>query len=87
MPYIEQEKRKLYDKNINDLADKWREEGFHPGHANYIITRLLLTYWEEETSYKTANHILGLFNAIPLEFYLRFIKDYEEMKRNLNGDI
>lgn len=54
MPYIKQEDRKLYDKEINQLVDKLVEvfateptkiRSNRAGHLNYIITVLIKRFY------------------------------------------
>jgi hypothetical protein len=54
---------------------------------NYLITRLLLAWLPGiDTSYTSYNAVLGLLEAVKLEFYRRRLAPYEDQKMGHNGD-
>lgn len=76
MPYIEQERRDTII--IPETA----------GELNFMITELLLVYMRHNgKSYGTYNDIIGACEGAKLEFYRRVVKNYEDKKIDLNGDV
>jgi hypothetical protein len=56
MPYILEEKRKVLDPAIRQLADsfnKLQDEGNFAGNLNYTITKLLFTLYPEARYQRT----------------------------------
>jgi len=78
MPYIKPEIRK--DLAINPYPTT-------AGELNYMITRLLRSYFLQNPSYQTANDILGALEGAKLEFYRRVVEPYEDDKMIENGDV
>jgi hypothetical protein len=77
MPYINQEAR-------NRLKfDKPR----YAGELNYLITTLLMDYYNQGPSYQTINDIIGALEGAKMEFYRRVVVPYEDKKIKDNGDV
>jgi hypothetical protein len=57
------------------------------GELNYFLTRMILEYLGNYPKYKDFNEVLGVLTAIPLELYRRKIADYEDDKKERNGDV
>ena len=91
MPYIREEDRKKFDKEINILFEKLTKfktpEGFSPGELNYIISSLTWKIFDKFKSYKMANNLIGALECVKLEIYRRQIGHYEDGKLLENGDI
>lgn len=59
-----------------------------PGELNYAVTRLCERYRAEKgDSYGTFNDIIGALTCASLEYYRRVAGDYEDLKRETNGDV
>lgn len=80
MPYIDQTNRKEIDECGLDAV-------YNIGGLNYFITTSILKYLGDVPSYKRYNEILGVLEAIKLEFYRKVISKYEDEKCKLNGDV
>lgn len=95
MPYIKPQKRKLYDKCIDELAEKVSTECVDNceqfcGDWNYIVTKLIKKTLEFENcqrSYSQFNEIIGMLECCKLEIFRRFIAPYEDEKIGKNGDV
>ena len=87
MPYIKQEDRLEYDIYIDHLLLWLEQRPWQPGHFNYIFTRLILSWFDREKSYTTANAIMGVLDCVGKEFYRRHTAPYEDKKRKEHGDV
>jgi len=83
MPYIKQETRDDVDPFLAPLLEV--VPNLEAGTLNYVITRILLE--TAPGSYEGFNRLLGVLEAIKLEFYLRMIAPYEAKKCKENGDV
>lgn len=88
MPYIKQNRRIYLDDVIDDLVRRvyMVEEEDRDGELNYIITMLLRKVYYEP-KYHRYNTALGILEAVKLELYRRLIADYEDRKKEENGDV
>jgi hypothetical protein len=82
MPYIGQFRRDIFDPNIEYILQSLSTIG----ELNYVITKLLLGYFPEN-SYQEYNAKVGLLECVKQELYRRVITPFEEEKRKLNGDV
>jgi len=58
------------------------------GELNYMITILLLDYWNtQKQNYQTLNDIIGALEGAKMEFYRRVVVPYEDDKIKQNGDV
>lgn len=58
------------------------------GELNYSFTLLAKEYWNQGAkTYARLNDILGALEGAKLEFYRRIVVDFEEQKRQNNGDV
>ena len=87
MPYITQDKRDLYDSDIDGLGTALEVEDNDPGHLNYIISELIGRVWNKERRYKTICMIVGTLVCVAFEFYRRVAAGYEDKAVAKNGDI
>lgn len=85
MPYIPKSHRPELDKLVDRLVLLLELE--EPGEINYVISRLIWSLFAEKNRYVTANTLLGVLEAVKLEFYRRIVAPYEEGARSENGDI
>lgn len=89
MPYIEQEERKHYDDEVDEIVDKIT---LHPGHLNYVLTRIVNGYLSKykgvdgRTRYTHYNEVTGVLQCMIQEIYRRLVGPYEDEKINENGD-
>jgi hypothetical protein len=56
------------------------------GELNYIVTSLVLGYFQPE-SYDDCEQAIGLLECIKLEFYRRLVSEVENSKIASNGDV
>jgi hypothetical protein len=73
-------------------ADRYDEASWAPrnaGELNFAISRLMIFYWEssQPKSYQRLNDISGAATEALAEFRRRVIVDYEQKKREANGDV
>ena len=79
MPYISQENRAYLARGI--LPRK-------PGELNYRISRFCNDYIESfGMSYQVLNEVIGVLECAKLELYRRLLAPYEDIKREINGDV
>jgi hypothetical protein len=90
MPYIDKEDRPQYDSWVKELA--YRLQAACPnqmdrvGHANYVITTLVLQAFPERR-YATMCLVDGLLHDIDKEWHDRRRRPYEDEKIEENGDV
>lgn len=87
-PYIEEERRKIFDHCIDYLT----EEAERVGELNYIITKLLFSYIQkcadaDGIDYSACNAMMGVLECVKQEFYRRVVIPYEDKKCKENGDV
>lgn len=88
MPYIKQsEREKLQDAYASLLVSLKLHSNFGSGAINYVLSSMLWHIFEENPSYARANELLGVLEAVKLEFYRRKVAKYEDEKMSLNGDL
>jgi hypothetical protein len=76
MPYVSPERRNIWHGLDN------------PGQLNYMITTLIVDYLETNgLSYQTINDVVGALVCAKDEFTRRVVVDYEDRKREDNGDV
>ena len=90
MPYIKKESRKDFDVQIGDLVfallNKERTE-WTSGELNYVISSIVWKLFSSDKRYQRANDIIGVLEAVKLEFYRRQVAGYEDEKIEQNGDL
>lgn len=86
MPYIKENDRKKYDNLIDGLVHELEQE-YNPGELNYVISKIIWTLFEKKKKYSTANNLIGTLEAVKLEFYRRQVADYENLKKDVHGDL
>jgi len=84
IPYIKPEERPQFDRLLHTLA---RRIADNPGHLNYCVTRLVNEMWQTRASYQTIALVTGVLDNVKTEFYRRVAVDYEEYRRDENGDV
>jgi len=78
MPYIDKQKR----KNVIVYG------ALNAGELNYEITMVITQYMlKKGLKYQVINDIIGALEGAKLEFYRRAVTPYEDMKKDLNGDV
>ena len=87
MPYIVPERRQKFDKHIRALFEELEINKFHPGDINYCFSQIIWGIFFLDSSYNTANELLGILEAVKLEFYRRRVAVLEDSKIKSNGDL
>jgi len=88
MPYILQAKRDNIDPKIEEALNMAADGKLAAGDINYIFTRFMLAYMiGRGKSYQNMNDLVGAIEACKLEFYRRYVANYEQMKAGMNGDV
>ena len=87
MPYIKSEKRKKYEKIIQELVGilKSLPPEEVDGDLNYVVTKLLKEVYP--LRYYHINKAVGVLECIKLEFYRRVAAPYEDLKIKESGDV
>ena len=80
MPYIPKERREFFE------GQEWLEPET-AGELNFLFTRIIMHYIDENPSYQVYNDIIGALECCKLELYRRLVSNYEELKRIENGDV
>ena len=59
------------------------------GELNYLITKLCVEYLDgaKPETYSIINGIVGALECAKLELYRRVAVPYENIKRNVNGEV
>lgn len=84
MPYITQDRRDVFDAQLDALGDAL-ESG---GEINYCVYRLCLRFLERKgMSYNTSMIPFSALGAAQMELYRRIIAPYEDVKIAENGDV
>lgn len=89
MPYIKQADRLQYAVLVEELAlllRKTENQMDRAGHANYVITTLLLAAFPNR-KYATMALVDGIITDIGREYYRRRATPYEDEKIAENGDV
>ncbi len=77
MPYIRKEDRERAEKT------PWTN-----GELNYALTRMVLDYiGRKGRNYNNINDVLGALEGCKLEFYRRYVSEYEDQKIDTNGEV
>ena len=87
MPYIDSERRKDYDKGINDIQLLLKYHDDEPGDLNYVLSRIVGRVWQNTPRYKTICVVIGTLVCVAFEFYRRVAGGYEDKAVKKNGDI
>ncbi len=89
MPYIKKESRKRLDEKIDVLIRQigCSNEDEIEGVLNYCITRICCVMGDNGWRYKYINRILGVLEAVKMEFYSRVATIYEDQCVEINGDL
>jgi len=87
LPYIKSEKRKKYEKIIQELVGilKSLPPEEVDGDLNYVVTKLLKEVYP--LRYYHINKAVGVLECIKLEFYRRVAAPYEDVKIKESGDV
>lgn len=88
MPYINQDRRRILDSDIDALTSLVKNNPFkeNDGELNYIITRIIDAVYGEG-GYDKFNRAMGVLDCVSREFYRRKVAPYEDKKIKENGDV
>jgi hypothetical protein len=86
MPYIKQEQRDWYKKELDALIFAMDGE-WDPGITNYVIYKILLAWFASSPRYKTICSIMGTLACVSQEFYRKIAAPYENNALTRNGEI
>lgn len=92
MPYIKQEKRHVLDPHITSLMNALRElesddeNNSMSGNLNYIFTKLLVAVYGDG-NYDDRSDAIKTLECAKMEFYRKFMAQYEDQKEFENGEI
>lgn len=83
MPYIEQDRRKVFEDSIQKL----HRIILHPGELNYCITKLCDNFIGDDICYKNLNAVIGVLECAKNEYYRKVVAPYENLKCDANGEV
>ncbi len=84
MPYINEDRR----QELNSLVNRMHVSDIrNAGELNYLITNLVIAYLGEDYNYQKLNDVMGALTGANMELYRRVVADYENAKRDENGDV
>lgn len=88
MPYILENKRKLYGTYLY-MTGRWlNESNCVEGELNYFISKLCDGILHEKgANYALINKLIGSLECCKLELYRRIAAPYEDKKIIGNGDV
>lgn len=72
---------------LNPAIEELKVKIDGPGELNYVITKLILHAWNTSPNYAKIASITGVLSNVESEFYRRVVAEYEEQKKNENGDV
>ena len=78
MPYVDQRAREGLAITNKPMT---------PGGLNYLITKMCLEFVAPNKTYDGYNEVIGVLECAKLEFYRRAVAVYEDLKKELNGDV
>lgn len=87
MPYIKQDDRLIYKAHINNLIQTLHLHGNHPGHINYVFSKILAEILEHNRTYTECNKLIGVLECVKQELYRIQISELEDEKIKENGPI
>lgn len=86
MPYIEQERRPVFDREVEWLG----MSAASVGELTYVLYRLVHVYLfsgDKEPDYARHAEVVAALDNAKSEFYARTVTPYEKRKREENGDV
>ncbi len=86
MPYIKEERRKLYLQSLTDLASELRGQNTESGDVVYCVYWLLKQLYGDG-NFDVKSDALKVLEAAKLEYYRRVMAPYEDAKIRENGDV
>ena len=85
MPYIKKEDRNKLMWIDSAIEDNPPETA---GEMQYVVALLIHHYIRHNgLNYQQCNDVMGALTGAQLEFYRRFVADYEDTKIRDNGDV
>lgn len=82
MPYIDKQTRAFLTLRNGDHIDAKT-----PGELNFQITELVWWYFQQNGNYQAINDVIGALEGAKLEFYRRVAANYEDVKKETNGEV
>lgn len=84
MPYIKPHIRETIQQyGLNALS----EYQLNAGELNYVFTTLLQRYiMNHGATYETYAQMVGILETCKMELYRRKVAEYEDFKKDVNGD-
>jgi hypothetical protein len=89
MPYINPNRRSLFDPEIEELITQMRDADSVKGDVNYAVTRLVLGVLRPRGgwSYSTLSEAIGVLRDSEVEIRRRLLDPYENDVIRKNGDV
>lgn len=87
MPYIETDERPYWDILIKPLTDYFEKQGYRAGDLNYVVTKVVLGFLDEQENYTAFNEAIGALECAKLELYREKVAPYEDVKLLQNGTV
>lgn len=87
MPYIDKADRAEFGESLANIIDDLESTGFKVGEYNFVLSTILWSAFRADACYTRANNLLGVLEAVKLEFYRRKVAVLEDSKIKENGDL
>lgn len=88
MPYVVQEHRRPFIPYLESLLIELNALGREDGDINFVITWLLDRFYNlRETRYSKIKDAEGTLVCVALELYRRRAAEWEDKKRDENGEV
>ena len=87
MPYIKTENRAKFEIILKWFLIRPELNNLSSGEINYLITKIIDRQLGFNPKYEDYNRMIGILEAVKLEFYRRQVAEYENKKKKENGDV
>ena len=85
MPYIKRNRQEELSLALRQLI--YKMEVKTAGELAFMVTTLALEITPKKSNYNTMASTIGILETVKLEFYRRMLSPYEDIKKELNGDV
>ena len=84
MPYIRQERRDIFDKELQNIGENLDQKG----DLTYCFYKLCCLFLKgRRVSYENLSSVMSCLDDAKQEWYRKKVADYEDKKIEENGDI
>ena len=87
MPYINKEKREIYEPELSKLREKIKSNETLKGNLTYLVYCLGLEFFKDKKSYTNISMAVSCLQDAAEEIRRRHLNPYEDKKIQENGDV